>query len=151
MEKVYFFVDASERVKIGFTTDVPRRHRELCNAGGEPLYIARVIDGGRVTERWLHRRFAESHIGGEWFEFHSEMLTVIPPDELPRVPTIRPVLRTTLKEELKQADEAGLFSDDATGRRLLALTLVSAMSDEDLAAFLSWVRERTGLIGGGGR
>ncbi len=136
---VYFIRADNGLVKIGHSSDVARRLANLRLANAGDLDVFRVIDGGRQTERWLHKRFHALRIRGEWFEFHPDTTTVVPPDEIPSRNTIQPQLRLTLAEALRDADESGMFSSNP---RLLAITLVDAMWDEDLADFIAWVRDR---------
>lgn len=139
---VYFIHDGWSRVKIGWSVDVDKRLASLQSANAEPLTLLRVLEGGPATERWLHRRFAAERLHGEWFSYHEDMLTVVPPDEIPVRQAVRPVLRQTLREALVAADESGMFA----GRdRLLAVSLAAALWDDDARDFIAWVRERCGV------
>lgn len=70
-------------VKIGVSVDVKRRLAWFASAHWVDFKIIHTIEGGVGEERWLHRRFAERLIRGEWFNFDPAMLTVeIPPDEV---------------------------------------------------------------------
>jgi hypothetical protein len=92
-EGVYFVQDASGNVKIGFSRCPARRVRALQATYGRDLFLIRIVDGSRVIERWLHRKFRHCRIRGEWFVFDPAMLTVIPPDEIP--PKRKPVIQLT--------------------------------------------------------
>ena len=66
--------------KIGWAaSDVPGRVATIQPGCWETLRILRVLDGTRLTEGWLHRRFAVSRVQREWFRFDPAMLTVEPP------------------------------------------------------------------------
>jgi Meiotically up-regulated gene 113 len=66
-------------VKIGRASDVEVRRKQLQTSHPEPLRVIRAIEGSHATERWLHDRFAEQRLRGEWFEFHADMLAIEPP------------------------------------------------------------------------
>jgi 2,4-dienoyl-CoA reductase-like NADH-dependent reductase (Old Yellow Enzyme family) len=66
-------------VKIGWADeDVEERRRALQTAHYELLTVLRVIDGPPTVERWMHSRFSQHRVRGEWFTFHDDMLTVQP-------------------------------------------------------------------------
>jgi len=83
---IYLIGDGNGRVKIGWAKDVKKRLKTLQAANSEPLVIIRVIEGGRLGEKWLQRYYEDWRIGGEWFQFDNEMLTITPPDEVPAPP-----------------------------------------------------------------
>ena len=70
-------------VKIGVAADIPERIKALQTAHFEELALIREIPGDFEDEVWLHARFADQAIRGEWFQFSAEMLTVEPPAEEP--------------------------------------------------------------------
>jgi hypothetical protein len=137
---VYFVQADGDMVKIGWTTDLSKRLSSLRSSLPQQLELLRRIDGGKVTEKWLHKRFADRRVGGEWFEFCPEMMTIIPPDELPAVPSRllpgRRSLRLTFTEEYEQLKASGML--DAWSQRQAAFLLVQAMWEDDLEAFLEW-------------
>lgn len=70
-ESVVYFIRGHERVKIGYTTDLPRRLASLSHA---PDVVAATVPGGRDLERRLHMRFARYRIGRtEWFHLNHEI------------------------------------------------------------------------------
>lgn len=82
---VYFIGDGCGQVKIGRAADVWHRLSDLQVGSPQILSVLRVIEGaGAPTEKWLHRRYKEHRINGEWFWLMPEMLTVVVPDELPK-------------------------------------------------------------------
>jgi Meiotically up-regulated gene 113 len=90
---VYFIKDERDRVKIGQSYDPEGRRDALQTAHADRLEIARKIDGGRPTERWLHHKFSDRRITGEWFQFCDEMLTIVPPnDESLKAPSVKNAL-----------------------------------------------------------
>lgn len=138
-EHVYLAQKPSGDVKIGYSRQPARRLSAIRHSSGEgQTTIIRVIDGGRPTERWLHRRFAAYRRTGEWFEFHPEMMEVVPPDELPkrRKPgTARPSLREALS-----------YADAIVGERnprLVIQMVISSLTNDEAQEFVSWIRRRS--------
>lgn len=140
---VYLIQADCDLVKIGWTTDLAARFSSLRSSVPQHLELLRQFDGGRATERWLHKRFSDRRVGGEWFEFCPEMLTVIPPDELPVAVQGKPIrrqLRKTFTEEYLEAKALGML--DPGHARQGAFLLVQAMWEDDLQAFLQWAEKR---------
>lgn len=55
-------------VKIGFTTNVHRRFKQLQTGSHQALTLFAVIrDVPRSVERMLHKRYADRRLMGEWF------------------------------------------------------------------------------------
>lgn len=69
VRKIYLISD-QERVKIGVSTDPPRRLRDLQTGSSRELTILGTIPGGYDLEADLHRRYADKRLdeGREWFE-----------------------------------------------------------------------------------
>jgi hypothetical protein len=67
--------DGTRYVKIGTAIDVQARIRELQCGNPIELELLGTIVGGRKTEAWIHRRFAELRVGGEWFELRDALHT----------------------------------------------------------------------------
>ena len=111
---VYFIADPYDRVKIGFAVDAEKRLRVLQTGNPDPLHLLRVVNGSPAIERWLHRRFAALRISREWFHFTKEMLTVVPPDEVPvcRKPPQQQVA-STIGEYFRNADRLGLLTEES--------------------------------------
>lgn len=74
-----YFVQAGDSgpIKIGHTRDVDRRIASMRTGNHEELRLRLVVAGGWVTERELHRRFADAHKRGEWFHPAPELLDFI--------------------------------------------------------------------------
>lgn len=136
LPQVYIATDGRGRVKIGFSTDIAARMKQLNSGNAEKVSVIRTFDGGARTEKWLHQRFAASAIKGEWFAFDPAMLTIIPPDEVPsrRAVTIRRDVGLTLRERLRDAvrigDEMGLPS------REVLLTFIPLLNDTEAQELL---------------
>lgn len=64
-----YFIQFSDRVKIGFTEDVARRLREL------PYdRVLAVTPGSLTQERRFHKQFRQMHVRGEWFRAEPELI-----------------------------------------------------------------------------
>lgn len=69
-----YFIRAvySGAIKIGLSND-PRRRLEAMQTGSpEPLELLGMLPGDAAEERWLHDRFKEYRIHGEWFKGDEE-------------------------------------------------------------------------------
>jgi hypothetical protein len=66
---VYFAERMNDNaIKIGFTSDVMRRVHELRKKQREAVELIACFPGSKPDELHLHRRFARSLIGEEWFK-----------------------------------------------------------------------------------
>lgn len=64
---VYVVQRASGPVKVGFSTDVERRLREIQLECAEPVRLIAVLPGDKRTELRIHAALARDALGGEWF------------------------------------------------------------------------------------
>lgn len=72
---VYFAqtrIDTSS-VKIGYTSDLEKRRRNLSVSSPGGVSILASIPGSRETEEYLHEKFGTDHIEGEWFRYSEEI------------------------------------------------------------------------------
>lgn len=75
---VYFIqAQRSLAIKIGFAVDISKRLDQLQTANAEELTVVGSTPGTVLDEKALHRRFATSHIRGEWFMATSELTSYI--------------------------------------------------------------------------
>jgi hypothetical protein len=76
-----YFIQAGEGgpVKIGTAISARVRMDSLQVGHYEELFLLRTLDGGRPLEQWLHGKFIERRIRGEWFHFCPTMLTIDAP------------------------------------------------------------------------
>lgn len=75
---VYFIGPRAGPVKIGFTTDLPRRLKRL--QSGSPVkleVLASATEQEMVQERIYHFQFASQRLHGEWFEMTLELQELI--------------------------------------------------------------------------
>jgi hypothetical protein len=66
---VYFIQDdATTSVKIGFCLKKPEKRLAALKTGNaNPLHLVGHVPGSELHEKWLHQRFSQFHIQGEWF------------------------------------------------------------------------------------
>jgi hypothetical protein len=74
---IVYFIQFGDRIKIGFTTDLPTRMRTLPHDK-----ILALIPGAMSDERKLHRKFDDIRITGEWFAADARLFDFI--ETLPR-------------------------------------------------------------------
>lgn len=137
---VYFIQNArSGHVKIGFSTDVRSRLSALQTSQADSLVLIRLIDGGPATERWLHRRFGHLSLRGEWFAFDSDMLTIIPPDEVvtPIKVTRRRDVRLTLRERIR--NNLALAKDTGLSSRDVVTLLTTSLSNDEAETIIAYI------------
>jgi hypothetical protein len=61
--------DSDGAVKIGFTSDIERRMKELRKGVSYQVTFVFGVVGDKLDEGRLHRRFAADALGDEWFRF----------------------------------------------------------------------------------
>jgi hypothetical protein len=72
-----YFVQRSNLVKIGKTTNVARRLETFRTANHEPLTLLSAVPAHADLEAAVHRRFAEVKRTGEWFEMCDDLQAFI--------------------------------------------------------------------------
>ncbi|MBS7545089.1 GIY-YIG nuclease family protein [Ancylobacter oerskovii] len=72
--EVYFVQAEKGPVKIGFSTDVPRRIGQLQSGMREIMTLLAVMPGDRRTEYFFHQKLRAFRITGEWFHPSSDVL-----------------------------------------------------------------------------
>lgn len=78
---VYFAERPSDgAIKIGWSNLVNHRIKRLSWMQKEELKLVRLVNGGRNVEKWMHERFLDFNIQGEWFRFCPEMMVAYPDD-----------------------------------------------------------------------
>jgi hypothetical protein len=125
---IYFLQsDRDGLVKIGRTKDLTSRLKSLGVATVAALRLIRSLDAPDWVETWLHQHFYARHSRGEWFHYHPEMLTVVPPDVFDPSNSEALTLRIS-RAQLRQLDDwrrgqPDLPSRTEAIRRLMTLTL----------------------------
>lgn len=74
---VYFVVDGSNNIKIGWSEDVRGCVASLQTSASTKLVLLAVAQGSRKLGGELHKRFAASRLFGEWFTVTSELAALI--------------------------------------------------------------------------
>lgn len=60
-------------VKIGFTSDLEARKKNLSVSVPGGVTILCSMEGGLETEQFLHEKFAHLNVSGEWFDYSDEL------------------------------------------------------------------------------
>lgn len=100
---VYFIMAGSEKwspIKIGFTNDILKRFDQIKVSTHANVRLICAITGGRDLEKFLHNKFKEDRIKGEWFRQTSYILKKI--DELYE-------LNMTEEESTKYVNNDGVY------------------------------------------
>jgi hypothetical protein len=72
--RVYFLSTRCGRyVKIGYATDVSRRMTEIDLCHPEPLALLGSMPGNPRIEKFMHRKFKDLRVRGEWFHLAEEI------------------------------------------------------------------------------
>jgi len=75
---IYFIRESDrERVKIGLSENPKKRIKALQTSSPTKLDLLKVIEGDETKEYYLHNKFKDYHIKGEWFLLSHELLNYI--------------------------------------------------------------------------
>jgi hypothetical protein len=72
-----YFIQAGNRIKIGFSTRPLDRLKDLQTSHPSELEIIGTLPGTMATEAALHERFRQFRTRGEWFIASSEILRYV--------------------------------------------------------------------------
>ena len=61
-------------IKIGFSSNLSLRMRNICLVTGKKIKVLALLDGGKDLESYLHYKFHKYRKLGEWFEDHQVIL-----------------------------------------------------------------------------
>jgi hypothetical protein len=76
--RLYFIATpAHGPIKIGVSVRPTSRLRQLQTSNAVPLTMLLAMPGTKAVERYVHERFAETHMTGEWFQRTDELLALI--------------------------------------------------------------------------
>lgn len=82
-----YFIQRGDLIKVGTTTRLPQRLRELEREGG-PVSLLGALAGGAVLEQQLHRRFQKHLVKSEWFNDCKDIRDYI--EEMGLIRTVEP-------------------------------------------------------------
>lgn len=71
---VYFIRNQAGLIKVGFSSDVPRRFRTLITSAGQMMEFLGAFPGGPEVESEIHFEFASDRVIGEWFRSSDDLL-----------------------------------------------------------------------------
>lgn len=76
-----YVMTMSGRTKIGISTDLAKRKRQLANASGVDVVLrsSREFAGlasAKVVEGALHRKFGRHRLNGEWFNVDAHLVAL---------------------------------------------------------------------------
>lgn len=77
---IYFISNGRGLVKIGVSKSPSSRLSQLQTGSSDILTLIREMEGGVEAENYLHRKFADHRVSGEWFIFQDEMMSVVVPN-----------------------------------------------------------------------
>ena len=66
-ESFVYLMRSLSNYKIGVSTDVSKRLRQLSTASSAPIQLIAVVPGGRQLEQKLHEEFKPLRVHREWF------------------------------------------------------------------------------------
>ena len=72
-----YFIRCGDAIKIGITSNIKARMRDLAVANARALRVLALIEAGRYEEIAVHQRFAALRISGEWFRASPELLAFV--------------------------------------------------------------------------
>ena len=64
-------------VKVGITTDIKKRKRDLQNGCGQSLNLLMLVEGTTELEKSIHSAFKDHRLEGEWFKPDDVLLAFI--------------------------------------------------------------------------
>lgn len=72
-----YFIRSGDLIKIGYTSDLEERKRNLQVSNPTIIEVLKTIPGGYPEEQQLHKRFAHLNKTGEWFYAVQELTDFI--------------------------------------------------------------------------
>lgn len=108
---VYFAQQAGDTegpVKIGFSSDMKARVKNLSVASVGGITILATIAGGKETEAYFHEKFEAYRISGEWFEMSHDIAEFIARCKAGKafVPAINDTARYMVRRQAQYAEIA---------------------------------------------
>jgi hypothetical protein len=133
---VYFAQQAGDTagpVKIGFSSDMKARIKNLSVASVGGITILATISGGKETEAYLHEKFEASRVSGEWFSMTDELVDLIERAKAGKafIPAINDTAKYMVRKQAEYAvSQAKVMALDILDREFRGVgdTIDSAMS-----------------------
>lgn len=73
---IYFIYDG-DYIKIGYTTNIKQRLKNIATANPRKLELVKIIDGDNQLEYIIQEYFSNYHLSGEWFRYEGELYNYI--------------------------------------------------------------------------
>lgn len=77
--EIVYFVYSAGRIKIGYSTGMRGRHRNLLSSGPFPPVVFLIVAGSVEDEQAIHRKFDAERLHGEWFALSDRLRTYLAP------------------------------------------------------------------------
>ena len=75
---VYFLHNPiTNLIKIGCTSNLQQRIKQLESAGGVELIVLGIREGGLLEEQKIHLKFQKLRVNSEWFKYSGKILDFI--------------------------------------------------------------------------
>ncbi len=138
-----YFIRAGDttHVKVGFAAYRHIRLAELQCGNPLPLHLEAAIPGSRLEEKQLHRRLAEFHVQGEWFNLTVEQVKGAAGSLLP---ALREAPKPPCLAEMEQQAVA-LLIDTLFPRRQSWPPALQEKVERTLSVFLQQPKRRAAL------
>ena len=80
---IYLVVSAStNKLKIGYTSNLKKRLRQISNASGTKVELISSFPGDMAMEKEAHKRFDHFRCIGEWFEYDDSIINFFKSQEV---------------------------------------------------------------------
>lgn len=103
---IYFVQNGNGNIKIGYAINPDKRIKSLQTANDEPLLLLGIKNGNMAFEKYLHERFKDSKVFGEWYLSTPDLLDYIRSDEDSVIDTKSDITNENLLYELLSRVEA---------------------------------------------
>lgn len=141
-----YFIQAADKVKIGFTRDVAARLAQLQTANGVELRLLAVIENApRALEQRLHRHFAPIRTQGEWFRFTGSLASLV--HHVQR--GARPISDAEIKHYASLNHKKAVTDDEKEAQRVLGKACQEVRRTARAAGSV-WAEVRAEFISRGG-
>jgi Meiotically up-regulated gene 113 len=130
-----YFIQSARRIKIGFTTNLPKRLMALKTGAAHKLTVLGAVDGDRSLEQSLHRQLSAHRVEGEWFKRHPEVVATIEKLIAQLPPAPEPPAKVFARQSVPILDGAPYEEGDDSTSQVDRLLAEYAPSMKELKAF----------------